>query len=144
MLKVLVVDDEPGYRKHLKLLLAAEGYEVQTADDCATALGVAETFQPQVLIVDLMLKDRLTGLDIAQAMRGHVPDLKTIVISGHPGAEVTARASKIPFCAFFKKPFELGAMLEVVGEAHVLIPRSNAASRDRFDVGADVGADTPH
>ncbi len=120
MLKVLVVDDEPGYRKHLKLLLSAEGFEVRTAEDSSSALGVAEEFCPQLLIVDLMLKDSQTGLEIAEAVRGFAPNLKTIVISGHPAGEGTVRTSEVPFCAFFKKPFDLVAVLAAVRRSCVI------------------------
>ena len=69
MARVLVVDDEPSYRKYLEQYLSHEGYEVRTAGSSSEAMQIATEFAPDVLLADWMLKDRLHGLDIGLALR---------------------------------------------------------------------------
>ena len=58
MHQVLVVEDEPGIRDVLRVLLEAEGYRVVEADDRARAPMIeARTHKPDLLLVDLGLPD---------------------------------------------------------------------------------------
>ncbi len=65
MTKVLVVDDEPGYRKALQEVIAAAGNSVEVAANSHDAFEIAERFCPDVLIVDWMLENALCGLPCA-------------------------------------------------------------------------------
>ena len=67
MPRILIVDDEPGYRKHLSRELIGDGYDVETATRGREALEIARRFQPDVLIADWMLKTNLHGLEIGEA-----------------------------------------------------------------------------
>ena len=57
MHQVLVVEDEPGIRRVLRVLLEAEGYRVVEAETAARAEIEARTHKPDLLIVDLGLPD---------------------------------------------------------------------------------------
>ncbi len=72
MARVLVVDDEPSYRKYLERYLIHEGYELKTAGSSTEAMRIAADFEPHVLLVDWMLKDRLHGLDVGLALRAEM------------------------------------------------------------------------
>ncbi len=114
MANLLIIDDEPDYRKYLKQLLTEEGYTVETAMDEVSALHVCRHFAPDVLIIDWMLRNRLHGLEIADLLREIRPDFKTIVITGYPSEEVKAKAARAGVEAFIEKPFALSVLLEAV------------------------------
>jgi two-component system, OmpR family, alkaline phosphatase synthesis response regulator PhoP len=68
MPKILVVDDEPSILNLVTSYLKAEGYEVFTASDGPAALKAAKAWQPDILILDLMLPG-LDGLEVLSRLR---------------------------------------------------------------------------
>ncbi|MFN8443648.1 MAG: response regulator transcription factor [Caldilineaceae bacterium] len=66
--KILVVDDEETLCKTIQAYLQQEGYQVQLAHDGVTALKMARSFQPHLLILDIMLP-ALSGLEVLRQLR---------------------------------------------------------------------------
>ena len=63
--RILLVDDEPGITRSLKLTLeAAAGYEVRTENDSTRAIDAARDFHPQLILLDVLMP-RLDGCDIS-------------------------------------------------------------------------------
>lgn len=71
MIKILVVDDESSIRTALAYALRREGYEVETAADGQEALDMVETFQPAVMVLDVMMP-RLNGYDVCRKLDGQL------------------------------------------------------------------------
>ena len=114
MVKVLVIDDEPAYRDSLRLLMPCEGFEVETAANAGEAFAAAARFQPDVLVVDWMLKDHTDGLEVAERMRQGHPDLRVIMITGYPTASLESRIRNTPGTQFLTKPFTLTDLIEAI------------------------------
>ncbi|MCX7746351.1 MAG: response regulator transcription factor [Clostridia bacterium] len=70
--KILVVDDEISICDLLKISLEAEGYETQTSNDGKDALRKIEHFNPDLLILDLMLPE-INGFDICKKVTTERP-----------------------------------------------------------------------
>jgi two-component system response regulator MprA len=68
-LKALVVDDEPNIVDFIKLGLTYEGFEVKTARDGPSGLALARDFNPDVIVLDVMLPG-MDGLEVCQRVRG--------------------------------------------------------------------------
>lgn len=68
MKKILVVDDESSVRQLVKSYLEREGYEVIEATDGATALKLARTERPALVILDLMLPE-IDGIEVGRVLR---------------------------------------------------------------------------
>ena len=66
--RILLVEDDPKTRETVSLYLQREGYEVATADDGVRALELARTFEPHLVVLDLMLP-RLDGLEVCRRLR---------------------------------------------------------------------------
>jgi two-component system, OmpR family, response regulator len=66
--RVLVVDDFPDAARAAAMLLRLLGHEVATAHSGRDALAVAESFQPDIVILDVGLPD-LSGYDVARELR---------------------------------------------------------------------------
>ena len=63
MSKILIVEDEAKIARFVQLELMHEGYEVQTAGDGLSGLQAAQSWQPDLLILDLMLP-ALSGIEV--------------------------------------------------------------------------------
>jgi two-component system, OmpR family, response regulator ResD len=65
---ILIVDDEPSIRDVVRLYLQREGFAVDVAADGATALDLANSRRPDLVILDLMLPG-LDGLEVYRRLR---------------------------------------------------------------------------
>jgi DNA-binding response OmpR family regulator len=68
MRRVLIVDDDPKVCETLDRYLAHAGYATASALDGSKALEVAQTFAPDLVILDLMLP-RIGGLEVCRMLR---------------------------------------------------------------------------
>ena len=73
-IKVLVVDDEPDIVEILKYNLQKEGYDVATAEDGIKAVKTAIKFQPDVILLDIMMPNQ-DGVETCLQIR-QIPELK--------------------------------------------------------------------
>jgi CheY-like chemotaxis protein len=68
--RILVVDDEPEFTNMLRLSLESEGYyEVREENDAAHARAAAREFDPDVVLLDIMMPE-LEGSEVAAALKG--------------------------------------------------------------------------
>jgi len=66
--KILVVDDEPTLLNTVRAYLEQEGYVVQVARDGRTALYAFRDFQPDLIVLDIMLPE-MDGLELLRQIR---------------------------------------------------------------------------
>jgi two-component system alkaline phosphatase synthesis response regulator PhoP len=66
--KILVVDDEPSIAQTARAYLEREGYTVNTASDGPAGLKAARAWQPDLIVLDIMLPG-LDGLEILRQLR---------------------------------------------------------------------------
>jgi len=79
--RVLVVDDEPGVRKSMAMVLDAKGYDVSTADSGFDALLQLRAAVPDVIISDLNMP-QMSGFEFLSIVRRRFPEVAVIAISG--------------------------------------------------------------
>ncbi len=68
MAKILVIDDEPSIVNLVTAYLKPEGYEVFTAADGIAGLKAAHAFQPDIIVLDLMLPGK-DGFEVLSQLR---------------------------------------------------------------------------
>lgn len=68
MTRILLVDDEPLITDSLSYSLQREGYEVKSARDGLSAIQAIQDFQPDLIVLDLMLPD-ISGLEVCRRLR---------------------------------------------------------------------------
>lgn len=106
---ILIVDDEPSLIAVLEPVLGAAGYRVTTAMNGGGALAVAESGEPDVILLDLGLPD-MDGKDVISAIRMR-SDVPVIVISArHQEAEKIAALDE-GADDYVDKPFEIGELM---------------------------------
>lgn len=81
--RVLLVEDEQLTRALLETLIAQSGFEVRSCGNAETASEIAETFDPDAMVVDISLGDGPTGLDLIAAMQASRPHLAFVVLSNY-------------------------------------------------------------
>jgi two-component system, OmpR family, KDP operon response regulator KdpE len=72
MHRVLVVEDDPAIRKIVSMLFETNGFRVVTADTCDLGVRQAQTYRPDVCIVDLGLPDK-DGINFIRKVRDWSP-----------------------------------------------------------------------
>lgn len=113
MERILVIDDSEGLATALELLLGREGFEVITAQDGKTGLGLL-TEQPfDLLVTDLCLPD-IPGREVIARTRELHPACRIIAMTaeGPSPAPGTVRVSQAD--AFLEKPFGIDALLSSI------------------------------
>lgn len=79
--KVLVADDERVIADTLAMILTQSGFETRAVYSGEQALEVAATFQPEMLISDVIMAD-VNGIDAAIEIRRMLPGIKVLLFSG--------------------------------------------------------------
>jgi len=105
--KILVVDDEPNIVALLESRLQADGYDVISAGDGLSALNMARSENPDLIILDLMLPE-MDGYKVCAMLKFDVKHMTTPIIM------LTARAQEsdqqmgvaMGADAYFVKPFD--------------------------------------
>src|SRR5580700_9001177 len=79
--KVLVADDERVIADTLAMILNQSGFDARAVYSGEKALELASTFQPDMLISDVIMAD-LNGIDAAIRIRALLPAIKILLFSG--------------------------------------------------------------
>jgi two-component system, OmpR family, KDP operon response regulator KdpE len=103
MHQVLVIEDEPGIRAVLRVLLGAEGYRVVEADTALRAEIEARSHKPDLLLVDLGLPDG-DGLKVIRRVRAWSP-VPIVVLSARTMEEQKVAALDAGADDYIIKPF---------------------------------------
>ena len=109
--RVLIVDDDSDLRTVLELALRDEGYEVRAAPNGRYALELLETWQPQVIVLDLMMPELDGwGFRARQLAIPAVSDVPVVILS----AARELRVEALQPAATIPKPFDLMHLLDTV------------------------------
>jgi two-component system response regulator AtoC len=103
--RVLVVDDEENIRLVLRTLLKRHGYEVEAAPGGEEALGLVESFGPDVVITDVRMP-RMGGMDLLSTLRAKGNDATVIVMSAYGNLDQAIDAIKAGAYDYIQKPFK--------------------------------------
>jgi CheY-like chemotaxis protein len=113
---ILVVDDEPGIRELLCLMLEAAGHSVVSAEDGIQAPKVLASQPIQVVITDLLMPER-DGLEFITEIRKKFPSVKIIAMSGggHIARDSYLRIAKnFGAHVLLEKPFSQSGVLGAI------------------------------
>jgi CheY-like chemotaxis protein len=97
---VLLVEDEPSMRIVCKVNLESEGFRVVLASDGTEALALAESEQPDLVLLDVMLPD-LGGFDVAERL-----DLPVVFLSARASELDLERGRRSGALDYVTKPFD--------------------------------------
>ncbi|MES2019587.1 MAG: ATP-binding protein [Pseudomonadota bacterium] len=118
---VLVVDDDASVRAGMKALLRGLGTEVDLAGSTAEALAAGRRRRPDLLLVDLRLRDGDSGLATTAALRELYPQLPAILISGDTAPDRLREATGAGLL-LLHKPVALDVLRQALSDASVFPP----------------------
>ncbi|MGO4893663.1 hybrid sensor histidine kinase/response regulator [Flavobacterium sp. W21_SRS_FM6] len=112
--RVLMVDDNKDAADTMAELLKLQGHEVITAYTARDALDYAESFTPEIILLDIGLPD-MTGYEVAQAIlnKNMQTSLTLVALTGYGQPEDVQRAKEAGFDFHFTKPVAFGDLKEV-------------------------------
>jgi CheY-like chemotaxis protein len=114
-----VVDDHASIRAVLGKMLTMAGYEVILAADGTEATQAWREWWPDLAIVDLFMPEK-DGIETIVELRAFSPGVPIIAMSGGGGGsrlDVLRDAKLLGAVATIEKPFEMGAIMELVARS---------------------------
>ena len=109
MSRILIVEDEVKIARFVTLELQHEGYEVQAAHDGRSGLALCESWQPDLMILDLMLP-QLSGIEVCRRLR-HESDLPIIMLTAKDDVSDKVMGLDMGADDYMTKPFAIEELL---------------------------------
>jgi two-component system KDP operon response regulator KdpE len=112
---LLVVDDEAGILRLMKLELSAQGFRVVTASEGETAVRLAEEHRPDAVLLDVMMPG-LSGLEVMRKLRERT-NVPVLLVTAKDKDTDKVRGLELGADDYIVKPFnpdELGARVRAV------------------------------
>jgi two-component system OmpR family response regulator len=138
--RLLVVDDEPNILELLSASLRFAGFDVATASNGTDALAVASSFQPDLLLLDVMMPG-LDGFDVVRALRGDDSRTPVLFLTARDSTEDKVTGLTLGGDDYVTKPFSLE---EVIARVRTVLRRTGregpAPSRSTWSF-ADIELD---
>jgi DNA-binding NtrC family response regulator len=147
--KILIVDDDPGMRASLAVLIQNWGFEALQASDGAEATQIVERQDPDIVITDVVMPE-LSGLDLLRELKAGDPHRPVLLITAEGSIDMAVEAMKHGARDFLTKPLtdlpKLKALLDDAERELELRLKSRrlALKAESSQIGSDfVGASKP-
>lgn len=132
--RTLIVDDEQAVRLTYRLILERQGHKVSVAASAREAKALLARDAFDLILCDLSLEERHTGLDVIRFARQLQPDVSAILITGYATEDVVDLAGTQSIDSVLLKPVAIAEFLETIArllrEGHA---QSEAESRAQED-----------
>jgi DNA-binding response OmpR family regulator len=113
MTRVLVIEDSSDLAEGLRYNLELEGYAVKVAEDGTTGLSLTREWEPDLVILDLMLPG-MDGYQILRSMRADGKQTPVLILSARGEEADKVRGFQLDADQYVTKPFGLIELLERV------------------------------
>lgn len=113
---ILIVDDDPGFRKTLSDILKHKGYDSVAVDKGQTALEAIHINQPVVALIDLKLED-MSGLDLLKEIKGAFDTIECILLTGNATQKSAIEAVNLGAYGYIQKPYDIEQLLIMIHRA---------------------------
>ena len=119
--KILVVDDNVGIRKALKILLPVHFAEVETIPSPSTLVATIESFRPDVVLLDMNFNTSINtgneGLYWAGEIKKMVPEIEVVLFTAYADIQLAVEGMKRGAFDFIVKPWENDKLIETLKAA---------------------------
>ena len=130
---VLIIDDEPGLRQTVALILKEEGYQVHAASDGEEGLARALEIKPDIILCDVRMP-RLSGLEFLDRFREASGESLVITMTAYGGIELALQAMKKGAYDYLPKPFSPDQLVLTLRKAEERESLRREVSRLREEV----------
>jgi DNA-binding NtrC family response regulator len=114
-LKVLVVEDDPAMRAALEVRIRSWNFDVMTAADGAEGREVAEEWDPDIVLTDLVMPE-LSGMDLLRALKQDAPHRHVLLVTAEGGIDDAVEAMKQGARDFLTKPLDYEKLRSLLDE----------------------------
>jgi len=113
--RILIVDDEPSIVTLLEFLMRGSNYEVRVARDGEEALRGAESFRPDLVLLDVMMPQR-SGFEVCQKIRENPAfrGVKIVMLTAKGRDLEKHRGLDLGANAYVTKPFSTKELMSTV------------------------------
>ena len=141
-MKILVIDDERSIRNSLKEILSDEGHEVDTAEDGAAGLEMADKEKYNAIFCDIKMTG-MDGMEVLDKLVAAGIDAAVVMISGHGDIDTAVECMKKGAFDFIQKPLDLNRILITLKNAteKVSLVKENKMLKKKV-YGADMIGDS--
>src|SRR3954466_10181661 len=116
--RVLIADDQADVLEALRLLLKAEGFQLETASSPAGVLAAIEAREFDVALIDLNYARDTTsgeeGLNLLSRIQGIDPTLPVVVMTAWGSVEVAVEAMRRGARDFIQKPWDNARLMAII------------------------------
>lgn len=133
-IKVLIVEDEPALLDTLEYNLTRQGYSAVTANDGQTAVTLARTLQPDLIVLDIMLP-HLDGFEVCRILRQEM-NVPILMLTARDAEIDRVVGLEIGADDYLTKPFSMREFLARVKAQlrRVRLDRSEAVSTEESEI----------
>lgn len=117
-MRVLLVEDDPGVAAGIEALLGEEGHEVCVIHLGGDAEVAAESFRPDVVLLDVRLPD-VDGSEVFRRLRQRWSDLAVVFSSGHVNSLRELGAEESDKVAILRKPYDAATLFRALAEVGI-------------------------
>lgn len=122
-MKILIIDDEKSIVTTLEAYFTREGYQVKSAIEGRQAVDIAETFNPDVVVLDIMLPG-IDGLEVLRELRRNA-DPYIVLLTAKTGEDDRILGLKMGADDYVVKPF---SPRELLARVQAIVRRQRAPS----------------
>jgi len=112
--RILLVDDDPEIVESMRTVLESRGYTILVARDGNQGLALAETEEPDLVVLDMMMPKRSGFLVLEKLRRSRPNPMRVIMITANEGSRHKAYAEMLGVDDYIRKPFAMDRLLESV------------------------------
>ena len=116
MASVLVVDDEPGIREFLQIMLDREGYDVSCAANGKEAINLFKKKRYDVVVADIRMP-KVNGFEVLTRIKEISPETNVIMITAYASFETAVESMKEGAYDYITKPFNVDEVKMTVKNA---------------------------
>jgi two-component system OmpR family response regulator len=135
--RLLVVDDEPNIVELLSASLRFAGFEVATAAGGLEAIDLAQSFRPDLLVLDVMMPG-LDGFGVVRRLRQQGVRTPVVFLTAKDATEDKVQGLTLGGDDYVTKPFSLE---EVVARIRAVLRRTTGAAASQRLAFADIELD---
>lgn len=124
---VLIMEDDSGLARGLKMILSEQGCDVELADTGYGALDLCMRKDFDILVADLKLPD-MDGMEIIRMLKEKRPAMKVLVITGYASIDTAVKSFRCGASDYLPKPFTTSEFKNAMASA--LEERKGALSKE--------------
>ncbi len=111
--RLLLVDDEQEFVSTLAERLSLRGIDTAMASDGEEALQRIEEFQPDVVVLDLMMPG-MSGVEVLHRIKRDHPQMRVLLLTGHGSTREGIEGMRLGADDYLMKPINIDELIEKV------------------------------